>query len=79
MNDMSGQEHMAQILQQLEDERNGNTLVGPFLVIMEIEMPNDPDAVAYHVFRKGTPATQMGLVDYLSSHVHDQVFFSKDE
>lgn len=79
MDDMSPQERMARVLQQLEDEMNPGQLVGPFLVIMEVEMPNDPNGIAYHVFRKGSPATQLGLVDYLSSNVHEHVLFSKDE
>lgn len=78
MNSEPGQKRMADLLQRMEDEMSG-FLVGSFLVIMELEMPNDPDGVAYHVFRKGTPATQLGLVDYLSGNVHEHVFLHKDE
>lgn len=79
MDSMSPQERMALVLQKLEDEMNPGWMVGPFLVIMEAEMPNDPDGIAYHVFRKGSPATQLGLVDYLSSNVHEHVLYNKDE
>ena len=66
------EERVAKSLQELVSSESDH-LVSSFLVIVEAEMPSDMDATAYHVWRKGSPAGQLGLVEYLGAYVHEHV------
>lgn len=70
---MDAHDRMAELLQEFVSENNTH-LVGPFLVIMEADIPESPEDFAYHVIRKGSPATQIGMAEYLRSYLDAIVF-----
>lgn len=65
---MTGDEEMGDLLQEFVNRKHPH-LVGSFLVIMEVDFPEQPDDKGYHILHKGSPATKIGLAEYLRSHI----------
>lgn len=67
-------EMMQEALQRIEREvSNEGGLVTSFVAIAEVAMPDGADSTGYRIFCMGSPALQLGLVEYLRNNTRDEV------
>jgi hypothetical protein len=69
---------MEAFLQDFEGKRNGSMVTG-FLVIAEVEHPDQPNRVGYTYFSKGSPALRLGLAEQLSWAIRDDMEENRHE